>query len=303
MHVYVSVLRALLRQEGVSILQWLYSNLDNGTIGYHEAIHEAPARRAPEEDRIAIELPRVELEHLPQAPLQVAIAQVRFSAVFAIENRGELSGFQQRLGDRYLAREQSPPRFGALGRAATPHVPSLEQETVWQFEEPEREWTISLSSTGLALEAARYLDFDDFAGELARIVEALAEEFDPQREVRLGVRYVNRIEDRRLSGKNGVTHFISEQLASPVGGELGSDLLGSLSELRFRENGGTLAIRHGLIEPRRYLLDFDRFAEKERQFAPASIVKRVRRFHALIEQLFVWSLSPGYLDELRGRAG
>lgn len=241
------------------------------------------------------------MEHLPEAPLKFVIAQVRFAPVYAIERRAEVAGFQARLGDRYIAQEPGPPKPVMAMRAVTPHPPGVDPETVWRFQRPERDWTISLSSGSLALEAARYLDFDDFARELSRIVKAVHEEFRPGREVRLGLRYVNRIEDERL-GKRGVAFFVNEQLAAPVGGDLGNDLLGSLAELRFRERGGTLAIRHGLIETSHYLLDFDRFSAEERSFTPASIVERVKRFHSLIERLFVWSISERYLKELRRSA-
>jgi uncharacterized protein (TIGR04255 family) len=172
-------------------------------------------------------------------------------------------------------------------------------EVVWLFHDPEREWTISLSRASLALEAATYVDFDHFAGELADILRTVHQIFEPRTEVRLGVRYVNRIEDDRLE-KRGVDFFVNEKLAGPVGGDLGDDLLSSRCELRFRERGGHVAIRHGLIEPTTYLLDFDHFAEGERDFVPKTIVERVKRFHSLIERLFVWSVSERYLKELQG---
>ena len=89
-------------------------------------------------------------------------------------------------------------------------------------------------------------------------------------------------------------------MTGPVGGELGSDLLSSLCEMRFGEKDGQVTIRHGLVEPTTYLLDFDHFSEGERDFAPKSIVTRVKRFHGLIERLFVWSISDRYLNELKG---
>jgi uncharacterized protein (TIGR04255 family) len=260
------------------------------------------ATSSREGTRIAIKVPDVELEHLPKAPLKFAIAQVRFAPVFAIERREQVAAFQELLGDRYIALESTPPkpRIAAVG-AATPQPAGADPETVWQFRRPEHRWTISLSSTSLALEAVKYRDFDDFAAELSTIVKALHEVFEPKHEVRLGLRYVNHIEDERLQ-KRGVLFFLNEQLAAPIGADLGNDLIGSLAELRFRERGGTLAIRHGLIEPTRYLLDFDRFNAEERDFAPDSVVKRVKRFHDLIERLFVWSISERYLKELRRAA-
>ena len=269
-------------------------------MGYHEVGHEADCLPLGREPRITIKVPDVELDHLPGAPLKVAIAQVRFAPVFAIERRSDVAAFQERLGDRYVALEatSSESQFSTRG-AATPQPPGPDPEVVWRFERLERDWTISLSSTSLALEAVHYLDFDDFAGELSTIVEGLNEVFKPQREVRLGLRYVNHIDDKRLQ-KDGIRYFLNERLISPVGADLGDDLLGSLAELRFREQEGTLVIRHGLIEPARYLIDFDRFNAEERDFDHGSVVERIKGFHRLIEPLFVWSISDRYLKELQG---
>ncbi|MBA3867120.1 MAG: TIGR04255 family protein [Solirubrobacterales bacterium] len=247
------------------------------------------ARRTKKENRIPIGVPPVELEHLPRAPLKLAIAQVRFAPVFAVEQAAVVADFQAGLGERYLA--QAPVRPMDQGQAGA--------ESVWLFRDHEKDWTVSLSATSLALEAITYVDFDDFAGELAAILQTLEGVFEPRQEVRLGVRYVNRIEDDRLQ-KRGVGFFVNEQLTSPVGGDLGGDLQSSLCELRFRERGGHVTIRHGLVEPSTYLIDFDHFSEGERDFAPKTIVRRVQRFHALIERLFVWSISERYLKELRG---
>lgn len=202
-----------------------------------------------------------------------------------------MAEFQSRLGRRYLL--QSPPgEPGSESGAAAP---------IYLFRDQDRAWTVSLSSGSLGLEAKTYHDFDEFAGELARVLTDAVEIFAPQTEVRLGVRYVNRIEDKRL-GKRGIQFFVRPELASPVGSELGEELAHSLCQLRFRERGTWLAIRHGLVEPNVYLLDFDNFVEEERDFEPAQIVKRVNDYHGLIERLFVWSLSDHYRTELEGGA-
>lgn len=200
-----------------------------------------------------------------------------------------MAEFQARLGRRYLL--QSPPGEPGSGSAGG--------DSIHLFRDPERDWTVSLTSDSLGLEAKTYHDFEDFAGELDRVLGNAAEIFAPQTEVRLGVRYVNRIEDERLQ-KRGIEFFIRQELASPVGSELGDELAQSLCQLRFRERGTWLAIRHGLVEPDAYLLDFDNFVEGERDFDPAGIVKRVNESHDLIERLFVWSISERYLKELQG---
>jgi uncharacterized protein (TIGR04255 family) len=209
--------------------------------------------------------------------------------VFAVEDPAKMSEFQKRLGHAYLAQ---PRNDDAGGEARKP---------LWLFRDNDRAWTVSLTAESLGLEAKTYHDFEDFAGELSRVLGDVAAVFEPQTEIRLGVRYINRIEDKRL-GKRGIGFFVRNELVSPVGTELGSDLQYSLCELRFRESDTWLALRHGLVKPDVYLLDFDNFMEGERDFLPTDIVQRVNRSHGLIERLFVWSLSERYLKELEGAA-
>jgi uncharacterized protein (TIGR04255 family) len=220
----------------------------------------------------------------------LALAQVRFAPVYAVEQSAQIAEFQKRLGKRYVAQQisrEAKSQGGAPG------------ESTWLFRDSERGWTVSITSASLGLEAEAYVDFNDFAAELKQVLQDLEAVFEPGTEVRLGVRYINRIEDDRLP-KRGIAFFVNEQLAGPVGRDLGNELQHSLCELRFRERGAWVVVRHGLIEPTAYLLDFDHFVEGEKDFSPSDIVRRVNRFHGLIERLFVWSLSERYLKELKG---
>jgi uncharacterized protein (TIGR04255 family) len=238
---------------------------------------------------IAIRVPKVELGHLPAAPLKLAIAQVRFGTVFGIEEPVKMAHFQEGLGDRYVARE-TPPPDPLMAPVTTP---------TWLFRDSERQWTVSLTKGSLGLDANTYLDFDDFVSEFSRILKCMEEIFAPRLETRLGVRYVNHVEDERIE-KRGIDYFISPELAAPVGSALGKDLVQSQCELLFRQGEAFVAIRHGLVAATTYVLDFDHYTEGERDFSSKTIVSRVKRFHSLIENLFVWSISGRYLKELKG---
>jgi uncharacterized protein (TIGR04255 family) len=111
------------------------------------------------------------------------------------------------------------------------------------------------------------------------------------------MRYVNEIEDESLMSE-GLDRFLNSALVAPVGSELGMDLLSSLSDLRFRQPDGVFALRHGLIRPDAYLLDFDYFSEDERPFDRQEIRRTGARFHDVIESMFIWSLSDDYLRRL-----
>lgn len=251
-----------------------------------------------------ISLPPTDLAHLEGAPLKVALTQVRFAPVHAVQKRERVADFQERLPDRYVARDPQVAQtvtfqFGPLPAPVAP--PVLEPETVWPFEDSEHGWVVSLSSSSLALQSSTYADFDDFLAEFRAVLSALVQAFDPRQCRRLGLRYVNEVIDERLRSEGGLLEILRAALVSPIGTELGVDVLGSLCELRFREALGTLVLRHGLIRSDSYLLDFDYFKEQEETFSDKEIVKTVESFHELIEPLFVWCLSDEYLAELKER--
>ena len=248
-----------------------------------------------------LSLPPASLVHLSDAPLQVALAQVRFAPVHAIEKRDRVADFQEHLADTYVAREPQVPQGITIqfGPAAGPPVPAA-PERLWPFEDQARGWSVALSSSSLALQAGSYEDFDDFAAEFRSVLSALSETFEPKLRSRIGLRYINQVQDQRLEAGARIFEVLRTELLSPIGSDLGFELAGSLCELRFRQDRGTLGLRHGLIRPDTYLLDFDYFNDDELAFSSTEISDTITAFHETIEQLFVWCLADGYLDELRG---
>src|SRR5665213_1155071 len=254
---------------------------------------------------MSIRVPKATLSHLASAPLKVAVAQVRYSPVHAVANRDLVAEFEAKLDDRYVpANPQAAQRFTIQGGPGAPPgsvVPSAESDTVWPFRDDSRGYVVSLGHASLAVEAdASYHDFPQFLHEFSVAVNACAEIFQPKREIRLGLRYINEISDQRLSHE--VQSVINPKLVLPLGGAVQGGLLRSFGELRVAEELGTFVIRHGLGEDSSYLLDFDYFAEGERAFDPARAIENIEGFHTLIERFFVWTLARSYLAELkRGR--
>lgn len=251
-----------------------------------------------------ITVPKATLRHLNSAPLQVAVAQVRFSPVHAVEKRELVAEFESRLDRRYIAQDaqmaQTLTIQVGVAPPSGPVAPPPVIDTVWPFRDDERGYSVSLGNSSLAVEAdSTYHDFPQFLEEFGTAVRAFAEIFQPKRQMRLGLRYVNEIRDDRL--KDDVRKVLTSELVLPVGTAVKGGLLRSLAELRVAETLGTFVIRHGLIEEATYLLDLDYFSETPTEFGPESVIERVEDFHSLIEAFFVWSLNASYLAELKGK--
>jgi uncharacterized protein (TIGR04255 family) len=248
-----------------------------------------------------ITLPPVELTHLPDAPLTLAVAQIRFRTVLSIEQADRVASFQSALGERYefIDRQTTQTIRVMFGDKSIDSPQTPAPETVWRFRELANNWIVSLSSSSVALEAQEYKDFESFSTEFMQLVGLLSAEFGPKTQTRIGLRYVNELVDERLRDGD-FEAVLNGRLLGPIVGDLRGDLLSSLSDLRFQQADGVLAIRHGLVREETYLLDLDYFLEEDMDFALGDIHERLNGYHQLIESLFVWALNPGYLDSIGG---
>jgi uncharacterized protein (TIGR04255 family) len=250
---------------------------------------------------MTLRLPDVDLEHLDAAPLKLALVQARYKPVLAIEQPQRAAEFHEHLGPyEFLGRQVTQNVRVYIGEAEVDQKMQQMPETIWRFQHPDREWTVALSSTSIGFEATVYLDFDDFAAEFERVLEAFSAVFPVPALTRYGMRYINEIADERLveAQAESLPHFLNPLLIEPVQ-TLGGKLTSSLSDYRFDESDGTVVLRHGLVAPETYLLDFDYFCDRETEFSHPSIMKLTTEYHDVIERLFVWCLGEGYLGELR----
>ena len=254
-----------------------------------------------------INVPGATLSHLGRAPLRLAVAQVRYTPVHAVEKRDLVADFETALDSRFVAREAQHTQsvrvvLGAPGQpvgAAPPGFPFL-PEVVWPFRDEERGYEIALANSSLALQISdEYHDFPTFLTEFGEVLRAFVAIFHPKRRLRVGLRYVNEIDEPRFANPAYLVNVIDAGLLSPVGGAFGSDLVASLAELRFREKHGVFVLRHGLVDQTKYLLDLDYFQEEEDVFSPDAILDLICRFHELIEAVFVWCLKPEYLRKIK----
>jgi uncharacterized protein (TIGR04255 family) len=145
-----------------------------------------------------------------------------------------------------------------------------------------------------------YQRWDDFRAAISQVFAGFEKVFAPSSCDRLGVRYINELSDGRASGDPArLAELLNPALIAPAV-SLGSLVLGSLAELRVAEGDAEFVLRHGLVRPGGYLLDFDCFTPRAQPFATDALVSQTDRFHARIESVFIWSLDAAYLAELQG---
>jgi uncharacterized protein (TIGR04255 family) len=231
---------------------------------------------------------------LQDAPLKQALVQIRTPPMFGVDRPESVEQLVSVLpGDWALVDQGQTQRVQVQLSPAGVAQSEGERERVWRFESTHGRYVGTITPTSVAIETQSYEHFDEFHGRLIELLEVVAQQpgFAPRFVTRLGVRYVNELDDSRLAVDESRDQLVNPELLGPAA-TMGSGLVASLQELRFQQPDGTLAIRHGLIGPHQYLLDTDHYAEERQPFEVNEIGERIRRWHDTIEGVFAWAFRP-----------
>jgi uncharacterized protein (TIGR04255 family) len=258
----------------------------------------------PLSDPIPVEVP------LPNAPLERVVAQVRFSPILKIEQRDYITAFQDGIREQYPSLEHDRTQLLALGPEGM--VPK-EASTRWRFIDVSGEWTVSLAPDFVAIETTRYTSRADFFARFAEVIEHVHAHFRPGLVERIGVRYIDRIEDDGLAA---IASLVRPELAGVLQTPLRSAAVHALSEHIFEVDRARLLARWGIlranctvdpaaiepIEESSWLLDLDMFRVRKQPFDPAAIVAEARGYAERIYCFFRWAVTPAFLARYGGSA-
>lgn len=238
---------------------------------------------------------------LAASPLRLALVQARTPPVLAFERAEAVERLLQALDGRWTVTDRQSNRevavqIGPGGVREDAAAPEL----VWVLSSEDGRTRAAVSSSSVAVESDSYDRWDLFRGHIRDVLTAVAGTVAPKRCVRLGVRYVNEIDVSRAEGNPAqMAEQLNDALLAPALA-FARPLLGSLAELRVGEDDGAVfVLRHGLVNPATYLLDFDAYIESDEDFDAELLAERVERFHDRIESVFAWSLTDAYLEALR----
>lgn len=228
---------------------------------------------------------------LRRSPLTNVVCEVRFEAAPAAQSRVlGLSRALEQVGLTDYAAEQG---FQVAVRPG-----QIEQTPVHRhrFAAPDGSASLTLDVNAFAFETAAYVGVDPFLEAWRPIAEAVGQALGLEARTRIGLRYVNEIV---LAGgaREAVQFAVNPELLPPWGGHPNLEALShSLHELRFAQEEGELAFRHGLQRPPGaaspvYLLDYDYYEQRLRAFDVANDAERLRRFNAIVTDVFYWSIT------------
>jgi len=246
---------------------------------------------------------------LQDPPIVRVIAQVRFPTILAIGNPSKIADFQERIRETYpILNEEEVQRIVEIPGS----VPKIRGESVWRFQDRDRQWRASLATGFLALETTRYESRRDFMDRLRKLLDALESTLRPQEASRLGVRYID-----RMAGE--AADKISEMIRPEVLGvslsQIGSATRHMLTQSLFRAEEGSIQARWGHLPPgvtsdpdllkpipeQSWVLDLDMYSDEPREFVAEDLSSAAERFAARTYSLFRWMVTDEFLRFYGGK--
>ena len=237
---------------------------------------------------------------LEDSPLKLVICQLRFPRQIGL-SEADLKPVQRALAERYPTVEVgrvAELQFGPAGIA-----PTGEPEPVFHFRSDDRAWTVSVLRESLSLETVAYVDFAEFIRRWAEAAEAITSALELTHQERIGLRYVNELPVGTTPEPQDLGKLLRPELIGVVGAHSRTQrLLGSMQELRFGQDDGVCALRHGLVERNGtsvYVLDIDCFDETHGDLDLENQVRELAAFNHTAYELFSWAVNPEHFKSFK----
>lgn len=249
---------------------------------------------------------------LSNAPLIRVIAQVRFPAITSILKREFIAPFQEAIRSSYAVLRPDAIQTVAFGPGVTV---GQSGGIVWRFIDIDRTWRLSLAQDFLALETIHYVSRDDLLARFEDVLIAMRDHVNPRVVDRVGVRYIDRVEDENLL--DVLPQLVKPQVAGILSTPLGAHARHAIAENVFElpDGTGNLTARWGLVPARAtidpaaiepieqpsWLLDLDAYQVRTHAFEVNAVLARAREFTERIYGVFRWAVTEEFLVRYGGR--
>lgn len=244
-------------------------------------------------------------------PLDEVICQVKFPPLLKID--ADPANFQERVRAEYPNYEAKPavkfsgnipPQLAELLGGELP----LGGQKSHNFASRDEVWAMTLARNFLALTSKRYELWDEFRRRFETGLQALQQEYQPSYFNRIGLRYQDVI-DRRKLGLGGRPW--SELLKPAVTGPLGSPQISAdvsametTSIVNLPDSMGKVQIKYALLvkpetDEATFLIDSDFFTDQQLELG--DVLPRLDAFNEQARNLFHWCITPVLRDAMRPR--
>jgi uncharacterized protein (TIGR04255 family) len=246
---------------------------------------------------------------LARSPLQLVVCQVRHDRNLAVADGNRVLAIREQLDSYPLMEEIAQQEVGiVLGPTGPASLSRGSDQRGWRLRSEDGAWTAALLPDFFALECTGYTSWTEFRGRMRALAEAVLTHLRPAVELRLGLRYVDRIEVPIVERLQDWSGYINEHLLGTVLDDQLGPALGSIEQAMQLQgpDGIQVLLRHGTQLDQKsgawpYLLDTDCFRGDGRRLEADSLVNGADELHKLALQVFQASITPQLHDLLSGR--
>jgi uncharacterized protein (TIGR04255 family) len=260
----------------------------------------------------ALDLPEPDRSRLARSPLELVVCQVRHERRLVISEGATALAVHETLGgaggpypsiDEVSGAELNVVMGVGIG---APNVRET-KTSGWRLTSADGAWVITLMPDNFSLETSAYTTWaDDFAPRLDALIAVVAEHVQPTFEQRIGLRYVDRINELGLTELAAWQPYLRpELLGLALHPQLGPGVRTYQQQVVIEVGDGVIAgLRHGpVVEAGRdivdYQLDYDIFRQGGRPFDAGAVRDAAAQFNIYALQLFQATISDALLEELR----
>lgn len=245
-------------------------------------------------------------------PLALVLCQVRWPnlAAFQMDFDVKAKSFGALLQGFPLFSEHEEMSLGF-----SPDGVNHSQVSIYQWSSVDRAWNVSLGPTFVTLSTTDYSNYEAFSEKLHQLLVALSEVFDLPLIERVGMRYVNVIDDsQQIANVDSLVrpeilgyHALSLDESEVV-------LKQSLNQALFQVGEGLLQTRTGLIpagevldpalgayDSPTWVLDIDAFLEGEKLFDPQDVLSQTGTLSDSAYDFFKFVIESGFMEIFGGR--
>jgi uncharacterized protein (TIGR04255 family) len=246
---------------------------------------------------------------LPQAPLVSVISQIRFPFIASIEKPEYIAEFQETIRKAFPDMWEEPGKSISVG----PDGVRLQDQKIWRFRSGDKAMTVSLASGFVAFETKIYKGKRAFMENWLPIIRSVESCFNPSKIERIGLRYLNRLNNEHVST---LRDLVRKEILGILSLDESETIDHTMAEtvLRFGEKGLGLLARWGLIgagmthdpaallpiDQRSWILDIDGFSEKEEGFSSGSLSERLETLADVDYRFFRWAVTESFLVKFGG---
>lgn len=249
------------------------------------------------------DLPKPLHEHLPSAPLELAVWQLQFAEPAAVHDPAIGTGIATALADDgagsfQLTRLTSQTIF-SFAPGQPPQAPEQPEPDGWQLRRAQL--VVNVTRSYVSVETTAYEGWAQFrqtVGLLCRGLTEMAGELPGEQ--RLGLRYVDRITLPGVQQPADWKGLIAPWLAATFSHEqLGEAVLATAGQIELRvDDDAQATLRHRAFPDferrgrQTMMLDFDTFRQGYRIFDADSVLEASDRFNDVTHRLFEASITP-----------